>query len=59
MGKKITYLLAYIILIGINWGVVCGLVKLITLCFGLGYSLPIATGIWLILILLKSTNRKN
>lgn len=38
----------------ISWLAVCGLVKLITLCFGFTFSWLIATGIWLILILLKS-----
>lgn len=36
-----------------SWIVTCGLVKLITLCFGWTFSWPIATGIWLVMILLR------
>ena len=35
-----------------GWAVTCGLLKLITLCFSLSYSLQKATGIWLIVCLL-------
>lgn len=34
--------------------ITCGITKLITICFGLTFSWAIATGIWLILCLLKS-----
>lgn len=37
----------------ISWGVVVGIIKLITLCFGWEFSLPVATGIWLIMMLAK------
>ena len=47
------YLLELIVEHLINWLVVCGLIKLITICFGFTFSWLIATGIWLILILLK------
>ena len=36
-----------------SWIVTCGIVKLITLCFGWTFSWPIATGIWLVMILLR------
>ena len=38
----------------ISWIITCGIIKLITICFGLTFSWAIATGIWLILCLLKS-----
>ena len=38
----------------LSWGITCGVIKLITLCFGLSFSLKYATGIWLILVLIKS-----
>ena len=43
-----------LIILGIaaSWGIVCGLIKLITLCFGWHFSLKIATGIWLIILLI-------
>lgn len=37
-----------------SWLLTCGLIKLITLCFGLTFSWAIATGIWLIILILKS-----
>ena len=40
-------------LIAFNWIVICGIVKLITLCFGWTFSWSIATGIWLVMILLR------
>lgn len=38
----------------ISWLATCGIIKLITLCFGWTFSWVIATGIWLILFLLKN-----
>ena len=35
------------------WIITCSLIKLITPCFGLAFSWPIATGIWLIIVLLS------
>ena len=46
----LTILLA-IIAYTISWLATCGLIKLITLCFGWTFSWLIATGIWLILLL--------
>lgn len=37
--------------------ITCGIVKLICLCFGLTFTWPIATGIWLLIILLKNIFR--
>lgn len=39
---------------GISWIATCGIIKLITMCFGLEFSLAVATGIWLIICILKS-----
>lgn len=39
---------------GISWIVTCGIIKLITMCFGWEFSWAIATGIWLIICILKS-----
>lgn len=39
---------------GISWIVTCGIIKLITMCFGWEFSWSIATGIWLIICILKS-----
>ena len=32
---------------GVSYGIVVGLIKLITICFSLTFSLRVATGIWL------------
>ena len=37
----------------LSWGVTIGIIKLIAMCFSIGFSLPVATGIWLILCLLQ------
>lgn len=38
----------------VSWLLTCGVIFLICLCFGWSYSFAIATGIWLIILLLKS-----
>ena len=38
--------------VAMSWLITCGIIKLITLCFGLTFSWSIATGIWLVLYLL-------
>ena len=46
---------ALIIVFGyaLSWVFIIGIIKLITMCFSIGFSLPMATGIWLIMCLLK------
>ena len=39
---------------GISWITTCGIIKLITLCFGWTFKWSVATGIWLIMLLLRS-----
>lgn len=41
-------------LYGLSWIITCGIIKLITMCFGLTFKLSIATGIWLIICILRS-----
>ena len=38
----------------LSWLLTCGIIKLICLCFGLTFSWLISTGIWLVMILLRS-----
>ena len=38
---------------GLSWIVTCGIIKLITICFGWTFKWSIATGIWLIICLLR------
>ena len=40
-------------LLGISWLFVCGIIKLITMCFGLTFSFKIATGMWLVMLLCR------
>ena len=42
-------LLAIAALYTISWAIACGLIYLITLCFGWTFKWSIATGIWLII----------
>ena len=42
-----------LILMSISWIITVGLVKLVTLCFGWAFSWLIATGIWLLFILIR------
>lgn len=39
---------------GFSWIVTCGIIKLITMCFGLTFKWNVATGIWLVICILKS-----
>lgn len=43
-------LVAIVALFGASWGICCGLLKLISMCFGLNFSIKVATGIWLVII---------
>lgn len=54
-GKTaLVVILIVVALYGISWIVTCGIIKLITMCFGLTFKWSIATGIWLIMCALKS-----
>ena len=53
MRKGLIVVLAMIIGYAISWVIIIGIIKLITMCFSIGFSLPVATGVWLILCLLK------
>ena len=56
MEKLITSLLTTlltIVLFVFSWLITCGIIYLITLCFGLQFKWIIATGIWLVIFLIK------
>lgn len=40
---------------GLSWLITCGLIKLITMCFGWEFEWSTATGIWLIICILSLT----
>lgn len=39
---------------GMSWIVTCGIIKLITMCFGWTFKWSIATGVWLIICIMRS-----
>ena len=53
MVDLIATLIALVVYCGLSWLVTAGVIKLITLCFGWPFSLLIATGIWLIMMLAR------
>lgn len=62
MGKFLIAILIIALCAGVGWAVTAGIVYLICLCFNLHFSLLIATGIWLALVLaswwLKDKSKK-
>lgn len=44
---------------GISWIATCGVIKLITMCFGWSFNWLIATGIWLIMCLASTVFKSN
>ena len=52
--KGLLYLLILLLMLFISWGATVGIIYLITLCFNLHFSVVVATGIWLLMFLIKS-----
>ena len=50
----IAVILLFAVLYSVSWIATCGIIKLITICFGLEFRWSIATGIFLIICILKS-----
>lgn len=44
---------------GVSWIATCGIIKLITMCFGLTFKWSIATGIWLVILILRTIFKSN
>lgn len=55
LAAAIVIILIFVISFGLSWIVTCGVIKLITMCFGLTFKWSIATGICLILCLLRGS----
>lgn len=49
----ILLIIVSLLALALSWIVTCVIIKLITLCFGVAFSWLIATGIWLVFLLLK------
>ena len=48
-----------LLICAISWIVTCGVIYLITLCFGWTFSWAIATGVWLVMCLLRTVFKNN
>lgn len=46
-------------LYAISWLATCGIIKLITMCFGWEFKWAIATGVWLVICVLKTIFKSN
>lgn len=53
MKEVVTTIAAIALLCATGWLVTCGVIKLITLCFGLTFKWSIATGVWLVICLMR------
>ena len=52
--KKLLIIILFVVAIyAISWVATCGLVKILSLCFGFVFSWKLATGIWFVLLLLR------
>lgn len=54
MGKGCLWFLILILAFGASWIITCGLIALICLCFGWTFNWAIATGLWIVILLLRS-----
>lgn len=57
MKKLITFIIGIVILMSsmfLDWLIAIGLVKALSLCFGFTFSFKVATGIWLVILILES-----
>lgn len=50
----LTIVAVHILGFTLSWALTCGLIYLVTLCFGWEFSWLASTGIWLILVLIRS-----
>ena len=53
MRKVLVFIAIMAVGYAASWAFCVGVMKLITMCFSWPFSLPVATGIWLILCMLK------
>lgn len=50
----ILMILFVVAVFAVSWIATCGIIKLITLCFGWEFSWGIATGVWLLMCLART-----
>lgn len=56
MEKKTSFgieLMTFITILALSWGLTCGALYLASLCFNVVFYLKTATGVWLLLVLLR------
>ena len=53
MEEKVTDAIDWVITLIIKYVFFVGIMKLITMCFSIGFSISIVTGIWLIIRLVR------
>lgn len=49
-GAILIAVIAYVV----SWAATCGLIAIVFACFGWEFSWPIATGIWIVICILRS-----
>lgn len=54
LWRTIGIIIGFVLCFSVSWIITCGIIKLITLCFGLTFKWSVATGIWLIILILRS-----
>ena len=52
-------IIVLVVAFGFSWIVTCGVIKLITMCFGWQFKWSIATGIWLVMCLARTVFKNN
>ena len=50
-GVGLAFLLTVLACYALSWILTCGVIKLITMCFGWTFTWKVSTGIWLIMCL--------
>lgn len=54
-GSVLLFTIIFLIVVfAFSWIVTCGVIKLITICFGWKFKWSIATGIWLVMCLART-----
>ena len=59
-GSELLFTIVFLVIaFGFSWILTCGVIKLITLCFGWQFKWSIATGIWLVMCLARTVFKNN
>ena len=58
-GAVLFGIIIFIAIEAISWIITCGIIKLIAMCFGWTFKWSVATGIWLVMEILRSVFKSN